>query len=473
METLPRIGGGLDLPRFKPGVQHPPVTIALPDTLVFPLIGHQGRALQACVVAGERVHAGQLLAPGMAASANGVVRAIEDHATAHPSGMTAPSVILDVDHMRETTVETDRATLDLAGIVGHGGAGYSLSRKLSAVTDRCRFLIINAAECEPGIACDESLLRHDAGAVLEGVKALMAYLQPEQCVLAIESDKTQAITSFEDALKDANATDDVRLLALHPTYPSGAERLLVNQGLQWQGLERLPSDQRPGDRGIACINVATAHAVAQMLNTGAATQRLVTINANEACTARVTLGTPVQHVLDVLGALPVGAQRVRVGGPLSGYDLADLAAPVLATCNALTVATPVPEEPALPCIRCGDCVPVCPMGLYPQQLFALAQAQDTKGLQRQGIDRCITCGCCDIACPSLINLTTHFRSAQSRLREHAETERTASHAEALHERHRERVARDEQRTIPGTEAPTSNAVSSALSRARARRKRNG
>jgi electron transport complex protein RnfC len=94
----------------------------------------------------------------------------------------------------------------------------------------------------------------------------------------------------------------------------------------------------------------------------------------------------------------------------------------------------------MPCIRCGDCADACPAGLLPQQLHRLAQAGDSDGLKRLGLDSCIECGCCDYVCPSAIPLTERFRAARVRLDLQEAERRRALEARSRFERHQRRLA---------------------------------
>lgn len=471
--TAPRITGGIELPRYKPGLDAPPVEITRPDTLIFPLAGYRGEPLPARVHVGQAVRQGQLLADGIVATNSGHVQDLREHPFAHPSGLSVPSVFLQCDSTdaidsisaRPLSLEAIRN----AGIMGHGGAGFSTFNKLAAVGEQCHYLLINAAECEPGIACDEALLLTDIDGVLCGVSALMDLLRPSETVLVIEQDKLKARKHLEHALHISDLPRAVSILDIQARYPSGAERVLVDLVLRERAHGVLARHERPTHRGIVCLNLATVHAIGALANGQMANQRLVTVDGRRPCHARVTLGTPIRHVLQQTGNLPDEGDYLRIGGPLSGYEHADMAAPVSVHVNALSVAAQSEPRPPLPCIRCGDCVPVCPVGLYPQQLHSLAQARDDEGLSRQGLDHCIACGCCDLVCPSAIPLTASFREAQRQRTISQAQDQASAAAAALHARHNARKQRDANRHITGDKAPGNSAVASALARARRKR----
>ncbi len=57
------------------------------------------------------------------------------------------------------------------GIVGLGGAVYPTADKLATPVP-CKTLIVNGAECEPYISCDDMLMRENAAEIVAGALLL-------------------------------------------------------------------------------------------------------------------------------------------------------------------------------------------------------------------------------------------------------------------------------------------------------------
>ena len=73
-----------------------------------------------------------------------------------------------------------------------------------------------------------------------------------------------------------------------------------------------------------------------------------------------------------------------------------------------------------PCIKCGECVESCPMGLNPSALGMLAAKREYDLMGEQYyLGDCFECGCCTYVCPSNIPLVQQFRVAKQILREKA------------------------------------------------------
>ncbi|MGQ7847830.1 electron transport complex subunit RsxC [Granulosicoccus sp. 3-233] len=481
-----QLHGGLRLPRDKPGL---PLagdirTLALPPRLILPLLDYRRDALPPLVQVGQEVEVGQHLAAGVIATASGRILSIEPRPVIHPSGKLAPCVILEPDEHQDNdaacyealpAITADR--LDQCGVTGLGGAAFATADKLTAVArsgSPLQTLLINAVECEPQIACDEALMMCDASAIIKAIDVLKRTTQCRRCVLAVENDKTAAISAIHQALQAHPV--ELELMLLEPVYPAGAERSLIRRITG----RSLAPDQRPASLGILSINVATALAAYRASQGFPLHSRIVTVSGEglpEPVNVRVRFGTPVEDVLRQCHySASAGSHRVRANGPLSGFDLHSLQAPITASTNNLGIHRIEPAPTSLPCIRCGACEDVCPEQLLPQQLYWYAQADDLSGSRRFGLDSCITCGCCDLVCPSAIPLTQAFRHARDAQREQARQERMAALSQQRHQAREQRLqeraaAREERRRLAKAQSSSgSDPIADALARARQRRK---
>lgn len=129
----------------------------------------------------------------------------------------------------------------------------------------------------------------------------------------------------------------------------------------------------------------------------------------------------------------------------------------------------------MPCIRCGQCVDVCPVALSPLQLLRDIQAERLSLARAHGLLDCTECGRCDPVCPSRIPLLELFRTGKHALliEERATASADAARARYLARQQRlvceqgERRERDAAQTMNATSA---DAVAAAIERANARRR---
>jgi Na(+)-translocating NADH:ubiquinone oxidoreductase A subunit len=70
-----------------------------------------------------------------------------------------------------------------------------------------------------------------------------------------------------------------------------------------------------------------------------------------------------------------------------------------------------------PCVACGFCEEVCPVGIMPHLLHKLIYQNDLDAVERARLDLCIACGLCSFVCPSKIALGEEFRQTAETIRQ--------------------------------------------------------
>lgn len=485
---LHRFHGGLALPGHKAestagGLRACPA----PAVLRVPLLQHAGEAAEPCVVAGDRVRRGQRIGVARAgadvhAPRGGRVLAVEDAEVPQLPGVPVPHVLIGVEDDApaatmpplavDAAPETLRARLREAGLVGLGGAGFPTAEKTAVARRR---LVLNGAECEPWIACDDALLREHAGEVVQGSRVLARIVGAESVQLAVEDSMGEALAACRSAV-DAHGGGAVELVAVPTLYPEGGERQLIQV---LTGLE-VPRGGLPRDIGIVVLNVATARAAWRALALGEAlVERVVTVTGPGVARPGnyvVPAGTTVAHLVAQAGGYTPVASRLLLGGPMMGLALPHDDVPLGKTHNCVLVLGDAELRDAgdeMPCIRCGDCASACPSRLLPQQLLWQARADRLDDAHAQGLFDCIECGCCDLVCPSHIPLTQQFRLAKSTLRARDAAAASAEAARQRFESRQQRLEREaaerEAKLAARKAAASPEAVAAALERARARR----
>ncbi|MGR9089832.1 MAG: electron transport complex subunit RsxC, partial [Gammaproteobacteria bacterium] len=344
--------GGIALASHKSGLQdRPSRRLPLPDRLVLPLRQHVGLAARPLVGPGMRVTRGELIAdaPGYVgmrihAPTSGTITAIGEFPVVHPSGLPAAAIVLTPDGLDEAgagVAAVDPASVSAteiferiaaAGIVGLGGAGFPAHVKVQeGETQQVDTLIVNAVECEPYICCDDRVAREAPAEIVGGAALLARAMNARECVIAVEDDMPEAHALLAQAAGDA-----ITVVSVPAVYPAGGEKQLITV---LTGKE-VPSGLLPIHVGVAVLNVQTVRAIYHAVTAGTPLiERMVTVAGDiaDAGNFNVLTGTPVRHVLQHTGAMPLGRRFVVSGGPMMGTRVGNIEAPVTKTVNCLLV----------------------------------------------------------------------------------------------------------------------------------------
>ncbi|QQX78398.1 electron transport complex subunit RsxC [Shewanella sp. KX20019] len=500
--TLWRSHGGIHPPELK--------TLSNRTAIAnFPLASHfiipipqVGDSALLNIKAGERVLKGQALTTGTSfahcpvhAPTSGIITAIKQMPSNHASGLPVLSCVLTADGQNETveTIASDVSTLDNqqilkliqnAGIAGLGGAAFPTHIKLSPVSD-IELVIVNGIECEPYITSDDRLMQEHSDEIISGIAIIERLLTPKRIIIAIEDNKPEAVEAMQHSLNRSElSSDKVRITKVPTKYPSGGEKQLI-QILTGQ---EVPSGAIPAQLGMLVQNVGTAYAIQDaVINGKPLTSRVVTItglNCEHPGNYWLPIGTPVQHILQTNGFKgELGQDKIIIGGPMMGYSLPDVTAPVLKGTNCILLPSTeeiTADQQEMPCIRCGECAIACPALLLPQQLFWHAQAEEYDKAASFNLHDCIECGCCSYVCPSDIPLVEYYRVAKSALRTQSEEKKQADLAKQRFDARQQRLedeklaretkAKDAAERRKNSMASTDrNAVADAMARIKAKK----
>lgn len=422
---------------FKGGVHpndHKKLSAALPielldpgDELVFPLSQHIGAPATPIVKKGDQVLVGQIIAQkngfisaNVASSVSGVVKAIDSRLV--PSGFYSDCIIITNDHQYQTIENYNtlndyhnyssnqiRELIELAGIVGLGGAGFPSAVKDSPKdAEAIKYIIINGAECEPYLTSDYRLMLEETDKLIEGIKIQLKLFKNAKAIIAIEDNKPLALKHLNEVIKDE---PKIEVAALPTKYPQGSERVLIKV-LTGQ---TVVAGMLPADVGCIVNNVASIIAIydAVALNIPLI-EKIVTVTGdaiNQPKNFKVRLGTKYQVLVDACDGFKVHPQKIISGGPMMGTALFNLEIPVSKTSSALVCLSEDEVSKATPtaCIHCGRCVDGCPIGLIPQMLYRYARIGDKENfIKVHGMD-CMECGCCTYSCPAKRNMTQSFK----------------------------------------------------------------
>ncbi len=445
--VIKKFGFGNRPPTFVGGV-HPPESKSLTAELKIrqfpfapimniPLSQHIGKPAIPIVRAGEEVERGQMLAKpdgfmsvALHAPAAGVVKQI-DMMPAISGKMTNgiylqpfPGATQEVAEgtpclLEQATQDEIIQAIQMAGIVGLGGAAFPTHAKLKAPSGKSiDTLVINGAECEPYLTNDYRIMLEQSKHVLTGIGYLLKATGAKSAIVGIEDNKQAAADSLTDALNltESDFAKHISIQVVQTKYPQGAEKTLITALLNLQ----VPSGDLPVDVGVVVINVTSAAEIGRLLPHGRGIQeRVITISGpgiNKPGNYQTPIGTPLRFALDYVGVSDALSQ-VYLGGPMMGQALPSLDISITKGTSGFVAFTEQQTGKAyqeLPCIHCSYCVDACPMHLNPSQLGILALNQRYQEMaENYHLMDCFECGSCAFVCPSHIPLVQRFRMAKN------------------------------------------------------------
>lgn len=452
---------------------------------VVPLHQSIGGVPRPLVKAGDTVLRGQRIggADGNVSSAvhaptSGRVVAVEPRLMPHASGLSAPCVVIAADgadrpverdafNWRAASPDEVRDYLRDAGVVGLGGAVFPSHLKLKAgrtADAGLDTLVINGAECEPFITCDDRLMREQAAAIVEGITMMAQLMHARQTLIGIEDNKPAAIAAMQAAVAGHAG---IEVVVIPTRYPAGGAKQLIRT---LTGIE-VPHGQRSTDYGVQCFNVGTAYAIRDALARGTPLlARIVTVTGNvgRPRNFHVRIGTPMRDLVALAAPLP-DTDRWLMGGPMMGVPMPSLDVPVVKATNCILAASPAlfpPAPPELPCIRCGECARACPADLQPFEMYWFSRARNFGKAQEYNLFDCIECGCCSYVCPSHIPLVDYYRFAKSEIWAREKDKDAADAARERYEFRNFRAEREKEEKAARLAAKTAagrQAVQQALS----------
>ena len=461
LQQLFKFNGGVKPETHKtPSVNAPIGTAPIPRQLIVPLHQSIGGIPNPIVQAGDRVLKGQRIgeaerwiSSAVHAPTSGIVLAVEERLAAHPSGLPTLSVVIEPDgrdewiertplDYRALAPEKVRELLRDAGVVGLGGAVFPSHAKLSAARSvPMEHLVINGAECEPFMTCDDLLMRERAEEIVRGIGIFRDLLMPKQVLIGIEDNKPEAVAAMKAAVEKVG--ENFQVIAVPTRYPAGGAKQLIRV---LTGKE-IPASKRSPEMGVQCFNVATAYTASRAIAHGEPViSRIVTITGNveKPRNWEVLLGTPLADVL-ALGEPKADTDRYLMGGPMMGFEMPGMAAPIVKASNCIIAGSPSlfpPPPPEMPCIRCGSCAQACPHELQPFEMYWFARARNFGKTQEYNLFDCIECGCCSYVCPAHIPLVQYFRFAKSEIWAREREKKAADSAKARFEFRNEREERE-------------------------------
>lgn len=444
--------GGIHPKEMKELSQNCPITPAFPKSKTVTIPVTMGGAPNNVLVnVGDLVAKGQIIANGdkfmncpVHSSVSGKVKKIQNCVVT--GNQSVPCIIIEADNENRTdymapldpfkcSKEDVLKRIKDAGIVGMGGASFPAHVKLNPPADKkIDYILINAAECEPYLTCDERTLQEQTSKVIDGISIEMNLIGAKG-IIALEENKAYIKPLLESEIQKQNLQSKLSVCLVATKYPQGSEKFIVKACLN----REIPSAKLPADAGCIISNVGTVCAISDAFRLGMPLiERSLTISGggvDKPCNLRVPVGTLVSDLEGEGGYFNVNSEstvKIISGGPMMGFSMASAEFPIAKGTSGVTFLTKdeaiIREESQ--CISCGRCVSTCAMRLSPVLMVRELKANNYDKAKRFGLMDCIECGCCVYVCPAHINIVQRIRLGKGVIRQKMAEERAKQAAMA-------------------------------------------
>jgi electron transport complex protein RnfC len=431
--SLPTFRGGIHPPESKILTESKEIELLVPKgELVYPMSQHIGAPCAPIVKKGDRVLVGQKIAdtdafvsaPIMSA-VSGTVKEIGNRMTISGTLETCVAVESDglFEHAASLLPHKDFRELEPAecikiireaGLVGMGGATFPTHVKLSPPPGKkIKWIIVNGAECEPFLNCDNRLMIEHPEPIIGGLEICLHIFPEAEGIIAVENNKPEAIRHLTGEIAERGA--NIRVAPHEVKYPQGAEKMLI---YTITGQE-IPPGALPAEVGCLVLNVSTLAHIWHAVTDGVPVlDRVISVTGDAIVSPKnilAPLGASVRELIDAAGGFSCEPARILSGGPMMGISMRSIDVPIVKGTSGILALSPksAPTFEESNCIRCGRCVEACPMGLWPSALDRAVRLRRYSVFEQNDGMNCIECGSCSYVCPSRRFLTQTCREGKA------------------------------------------------------------
>jgi len=447
--------------------------ITIPEKVVLPLKLRFGSTIKPLVAKGDQVTAGRIIArddetistPAIS-SVNGVV---EDIVKLNYFYGTVDAMVIRSDGVRDyqpvpgaqadfenLTFEKISELIYVSGAASLSKSGIPTIYKSSPARPKSiDNLIITTFNSGPFSLHERSVFEHRQRQFYKGLHILKRALPNIKVSIAMDHRDRKFKKEMIDAIRrgspTVNVPDWISIQLLDKKYPQASEEMLVRTILN----KKIPLAGLGTDIGVLILDIQDVIRVYEAVCEGKPliehTVALVGSACKENKFINVRVGTALEEVLK--GNLKEGVEpRAIFGTTMTGIIQPDLSMPIGRSINRITVLAENKAREFLsflkpgsnsnsysraflstylpggerkydtnlngelrPCIQCGYCDEVCPVGIIPHLLDKQIKHGLCEESEKLGIFECIDCGLCSYVCPCKISLADNITTGKRTL----------------------------------------------------------
>lgn len=285
-------------------------------------------------------------------------------------------------------------------VFGMGGAAFPAYRKIITVMEAevsDKHLIINGAECDPGLLHDEWIVKNHMDEVALGVKLLSTCIPFQSIHLTVKH------------IDGLNPVEPIKLKQLPDLYPIGAEKILINKILN----KNIGYNEIPASEGVLVLNVQTVYSICQaVINNKPIETRYLTVADLRKKTVRIVKARLDMKLSEIMKAVYPDSVNIYAGGGIMQSHLAEEDETVGPKTNFICTG-PFPSYKESPqCSKCGMCSRNCPSNLKVNVIADLVDKNKLDETKKYRALECISCGSCSYSCLAGRNLAVKVKRAK-------------------------------------------------------------
>ena len=280
---------------------------------------------------------------------------------------------------------------------------FDSSYKKYLLKNSIKKLIINCTEVEP-YQCNESALLENYMSEVVGGARLLAQVAKTDNILFIFTTKQRKLRkALNKHIKDLGKENSITTKIYPHVYPLNNARLIA----YYETGKMVHEGSRTAETSVIVESVNNCYDFYNAVNKGIpAIQKAVTISGNNTLRKGnyfVKNGTPISHILNVVGVQDVEIENMLIyGGIMSGVaqETLDISATLTAYSILFCDRQDYSRDKETACINCGRCVDVCPVRIHVKSVDDAICERDFYKAKKLGVRACVNCGACSYVCPA-------------------------------------------------------------------------